>query len=144
MTVENGGPGGARRSTLFGGCLGNRKEKGRPTRRSALDPDSTAVGFDNALGDGKAEPGALAVRACRLPESVKDTGQVLGSDARARIRNSEDDLVIPRGRAYRDATASLRKLDRVGDQVLEHLKKPISITPDLGNIGIRVDPKLER
>ena len=62
--------------------------------RRALDPDSTAVSLDDALGDGKAEPGALTVRACRLPESVKNAGQVLGSHARARIRNSEDDLVI--------------------------------------------------
>ena len=61
----------------------------------ALDPDSTAVRLDNALGDWKAEPGALTVSAGRLPKSVKDVGQVLRRDARARIRNAEDDLVIP-------------------------------------------------
>ena len=60
----------------------------------ALDPDSTAVSLDDPLGDWKAEPRPLTVRAGRLPKSVKDTGQVLGRDARAGIRNSEDDLVI--------------------------------------------------
>ena len=61
-------------------------------------------------------------------------GQVLGRDATARIRNPEDDLVISRRRAHRDPTASLRELDRVADEVLEHLKEPVPITPDLGNI----------
>ena len=70
--------------------------------------------------------------------------QVLGRDTRARIRNSEDDLVIPRGRTYRDTTASLRELDRIADQVLEHLKEPIPITPDIGKIAVHVDSKLER
>ena len=144
VTVEKGGPAGPRRSTLLWGCLRNRKREGRAAIRRALDPDSTAVGFDDALGDGKAEPSAVAVRACRLPKSVKDTGQVLGRNAGARIRHSEDDLVIPRGRADRDTTASLRELDRIADQVLEHLKEPIPITPDVGNITVHVDSKLER
>src|SRR6516225_1311996 len=113
----------------FWGCLGNRKGKGRAAVRRALDPDSTAVSLDDALRDWKAEPGALTVSPGRLPKSVKDPGQVLGRDARARIRDSEDDLVILRRRPYRDATASLREFDRVADQVLEHLKEPVPIAP---------------
>ena len=65
-------------------------------------------------------------------------------DTRARIRNSEDDLVIPRGGTYRDTTASLRELDRVADQVLEHLKESIPIPPDIWKIAVQVDSKLER
>src|SRR6185369_4186381 len=132
VAFEKGRPAGPRRSTVVGGCLGNRKEEGRATRRSALDPDATAVRLDDAFRDWQPEPSALASCPCGLPKSVKDMGQVLGSDARARIRNSEDDLVIPRGRADRDTTASLRELDRVADQVLEHLKEAVPITPDLG------------
>src|SRR5262249_30105282 len=96
------------------------------------------------LGDWKAEAGALTVRADRLPKSVKDAGKVLGRDASARICDSKDDLVIPRGRTYRDTTASLRELDRIADQVLEDLKEPIPITPDLGKLTVQVDSKLER
>jgi len=138
------GPAGSGRLTLLCGCLGNRKGEGRAPRRRALDPDATAVSLDDALGDGKAEPGPLTVRAGRLPESVKDARQVLGRDARARIRDVEDDLAIPRGRTYRDTAASVRELDRVADQVLEHLEQPVPITPDVGKITVAVDAKLER
>ena len=128
------GPAGPRGSTLLRGCLGNGKEEGGAAIRRALDPDATAVRLDDALGDGKAEPSALAVRACRLPESVKDTRQVLGRDAGARIRNSEGDLVIPRGRAYRDTAAGVREFDGVANEILEYLKEPMPVTPDVGNI----------
>ena len=138
------------RSTAIGKSIlrcrgsGNREEKSTPAPRCALDPDASAVSLDDALGDGKPEPGALTPSPGCLPKSVKDTGQVLGRDATARIRNPEDDLVIPRGRAHRDTTASLRELDRVADEVLEHLKEPVPITPDLGNIRVHVDSKLKR
>jgi len=98
------------------------------------------VGLDDARGDWKAEPGALTVCAGRrLPKSVKDARQVLGRDARARIRDSKDDLVISRGRTDGDTTASVRELDRIADQVLEHLKESIPITPDVGNPTIHID-----
>ena len=97
--------------------------------RRALDPDSTAVRFDDALRDRKAEPGALAVRACRLPESIEDTRQILDRDAGARIGNPEDDLLIPHRRRDRDATAGVRELDRIADQVKQDLLKTIRI-PD--------------
>ena len=60
------------------------------------------MGLDDALGDWKAEPGAEPPSLGCLPEPVKDMRQVLGRDTGARIRNSEDDLVIPRGRTDRD------------------------------------------
>src|SRR6476659_4873961 len=132
VTFEKGRPAGPCRSTLVGGCLGNRERERRAARRRTLDPDATAVGLDDALGDWKAEPGTKPPSLGCLPESVKDTRQVLGRDAGACVRHSEDDLVIARGRTDRDKTASLRELDRVADQVLEHLKESIPITPDVG------------
>ena len=83
ITLAKEKPARPRRSTLLWGCLRNSEEEGRPAIWRALDPDATAVSLDDALGDGKAEPSALAVRACRLPESVKDAGQVLGADPTA-------------------------------------------------------------
>ena len=72
------GPAGLRRSTLLWGCLGNRKGEGRASRQRALDPDSTAVSLDDALGEGKAEPGALTVSATSRDHQVifrvADTG----------------------------------------------------------------------
>ena len=102
------------------------------------------VSLDDAFGDGKSEPGALTLCPGGLPKSVTDMGQVLGRDATPRIRNPEDDLVIPRCRARRDATASLRELDRVAYEVLEYLQEPMPIAPDLGNIRVHFDSKLKR
>ena len=122
----------------------NRKREGSALAIRALDPDASAVSLDDAFGDGEPEPGAVTPSPGCLPKSVKDMGQVLGRDATARIRNPEDDLVISRCRAHRDTTASLREFDCVANEVLEHLKEPIPITPDLGNIRVHVDSKLKR
>ena len=82
---------------------GNREEKSTPASRCALDPDASPVSLDDTFGDGKSEPGAVTPGPGCLPESVKDMRQVLGRDTRARIRNPEDDLVIPRRRTHRDS-----------------------------------------
>jgi len=123
---------------------GNREEKSTPAPRCALDPDASAVSLDDAFGDGEPEPSALTPSPGCLPKSVKDTGQVLGRNATARIRNPEDDLVISRCRSHRDPTASFREFDRVADEVLEHLKEPVSISPDFGNIGVHFASKIKR
>ena len=72
----------------------NREEESTPAPRSALDPDASAVSLDDALGDRQPEPGALPPCPGCLPESVEDMGHVLGRDARARIRDPEDDIII--------------------------------------------------
>ena len=123
---------------------GDREEKSASASRCAFDPDASAVSLDDPFGDGKSEPGAETPGTGCLPESIKDTRQVLRRDTRARIRHSEDDLVVPRGRTHRDTTASLRELDRVADQVLEHLEESIPITPNIGKIAVQFDSKLER
>src|SRR5262245_12812743 len=96
----------------------DREEKSTPAPYCAFDPDASAVSLDDALGDWKPEPSAFPPSADCLPKSVKDKGQALGRDATARIRNPEEDLVIYRGRADCDTTASIRELDRVADEVL--------------------------
>ena len=121
----------------------NREEKSSPTPHGALDPDASPVSFDDAFRNLQSEPSALMPCPGALPKSVKDMGQVLGWDATPRIRNPEDDLAIPRCRARRDMTASLRELDCVANEVLEHLKEPIPITPALGNIRFPFDSKLK-
>jgi len=122
----------------------NREEKSTPTSRCAFDPDASPVSLDDAFGDGKPDTGAITPFPGGLPKSVEDTGQVLGRDATPRISNPEDDLVTPRRRASRDTTASLREFDGVANEVLEHLKEPIPITPDLRNTRVHFDSKLER
>ena len=118
---------------LRSGCGNREREGGAPARR-ALDPDATAVRFDDALGDGKPEPGASTPSPRRLPESVKDMRQVLGRDPAARVRHPEHDLLISRRGAHRDPSRPPRELDRVADEVLEHLKESVAIAPDLGNV----------
>jgi len=102
------------------------------------------VSLNDAFGDGKSEPGALTLCPAGLPKSVTDIGQLLGRDATRRICNPEDDLVVPRCRTHRDTTAGLREFDCVANEILEHLKEPIPITPDLGNIRVHFDSKLKR
>jgi len=123
---------------------GNGEEESTPASRCAFDPDASPVSLDDTFGDGKSKPGADTPGPGCLPESVKDTGHVFGRDTGARVRNSKDDLVIPQERTYSDTTATLRELDRIADQVLEHLKEPIPIAPDVGKMVVHVDSKLER
>ena len=122
---------------------GNREKESTPFAHCTFDPDATPVSLDDAFGDRKSEPGAQTPGLGCLPEPVKDMGYVLGRDAGARIRHSEDDLMIPRRRADREATVSFRELDRVADQVFEYLKESIPIAPDVGKITVQVDSKIE-
>src|SRR5262245_54646029 len=132
------------KSLLRCGDSGNREEKSTPAPRCALDPDASAVSLDDAFGNRKSQPGPVTPCYGRLPKSVTDTGEVLGRDATPRICNPEDDLVIPRCRPRCDTTASLREFDCVANEILEHLNEPIPITPDLGNVRVHFETKLER
>ena len=79
----------------------NREEERAAVSGCALDPDASAVRLDDAAGEGKSEAGALTVCSGRLPEAVKDAGQVLGRDTTPRIGNPEDNVVVPYCRAGR-------------------------------------------
>ena len=87
--VRCAGLGKARHS---GEGLGNREEERAPASGRALDPDTSTVGFDDAPGDGKPEPGSLTSCPGRLPETVKDMRQMLGRNAAPGISNPEDHL----------------------------------------------------
>src|SRR5580765_6806235 len=82
--------------------FGNREGDGGAPPGRAFDPDATAVRFDDALGDGQPKPGALTPNPGGLPKTIKDTEQILGRDAAARIRHPENDVAICRGRARRN------------------------------------------
>jgi len=101
------------------------------------------VSFDDALGDGKSEPGTATITCRRLPKSVKDMRYVAGLDPAAAVCHPEHDLLIVRRCTNRDPTSSLRELDRVSDEVLEHLEEPVVLTPDLGNVLPDIESKLD-
>lgn len=122
---------------------GNREEKIAATPCCTFDPDASSVSLNDPFGDGKPEAGALTPDSGCFPKSVKNVRQVFGPDATPCVRDSEDDLVTPQCRTHCDMTASLREFDCVANKVLEYLKEPVPITPDLGNIRVHLDSKFE-
>ena len=76
----------------------------------ALDPDSTAMRFDDSLDDGQSETGATAPRVFRLPETVEEARHVLVGDSGPAVTDPEMDLSISRPCSDDDASARLVNL----------------------------------
>ena len=69
-------------------------------------------------------------RAVRLPEPVENVGQELGADADARVADDDLGLAIGRADLDRHLAARGRELDRVPEQVPDHLPEAIRIGLD--------------
>ena len=88
--------------------LPGRRQAGRPGRREdeagsavgdVLDPDPSAVGLDERLGDGQPEAGSAP--GVESHEPVEHRLALVGRDARARVGNRQRDLVAARPRRPR-------------------------------------------
>src|SRR5438034_1590640 len=95
----------------------------------AVDTDRAAVGFDQALDDGQAEPGAVAALV-RLLVGLEDTVEIRGRNSRPAVPHRQLDI---RGRIgdrdlHRPALRS--ELDRIADQVEEQLGPRLLISRD--------------
>ncbi len=78
-------------------------------------------------------------RACQ--NRSKTWGRPSGAMPAARVGDPEQHLPLPRGGADGDATLGGRELERVADQILQHLEKAVRITPDIGQVIGEIEPK---
>src|SRR5882762_4921755 len=101
--------------------LGNRKEEGAPAARRALDPDATAVCRHETLGYRETQPGSEAGRLLRLPVPIEDVGKLIRFYLRSGIRHREQRLVTTHLGSHLDRAAFGSELDRIADEVTEHL-----------------------
>src|SRR5689334_15849645 len=91
-----------------------------------LDPEAAAVHFDDALGDGEAEPGAallLGGRGIGLLKLLEDLGLVLLGDARSGIAHRDREASV-RNRGADRNFAGIGELDGVADQIEQNLGEP--------------------
>ena len=131
------------------GCLESGGEpEGRPFARLAGDAELAVHHGDELLGDRQAEPGAAEPagdRAVGLLERCEQLGLPVGVDADARVPDLEHDLhASVQGPARADLDLDLAfvgELDRVADQVHEHLAQAVRVAaePSRQVLGDRVD-----
>ena len=81
-------------------------------------------------------------RGVRLAEAVEDERQELRGDALARVGDAHDHVRVFAVDGDADAAARAGELDRVGQQVPDHLLQPVRVAPYRAGGG--VDPALER
>src|SRR5436190_19989527 len=97
--------------------------------------------LDNALGDGKAEPGAtllLGVRAVDLMELMENTCLLRLRNTRTRIDNSHPKLTIRRPGGNADL-AAISEFDGVPDKIKKNLRNAALIALPSGHVFGKVD-----
>jgi len=98
-----------------------------PFANLALDPDSTAVCFDDPFCYRKTEPHTSTVRLARLPEALEQMGEILGWNPGSGVGHLEDDFVILPPSAQRDASSFRRELDGIRQEIAEHLAHAFAV-----------------
>ena len=117
------------RGIAFGARQPDRERRAVPFTR-AHRPHGAAVQFDDVPHDGQAEAEPSESprrRRVGLPEPVEDEGQHIGSDADAGVLNLEFDGVLDIAQRYDDPAVGAGELDRVRQDVPEHLLEPIRV-----------------
>src|SRR5690606_5553426 len=138
--------GSARRSP--GGLAIGRPERqavgeGRAAVGLAVDPDATAMGFDDPLGDEEAQPTADQGGLADTGERLEQLRLLIVGQAGALIADGEDrrPCLLAEGGAHLTAVGGV--LDGVVDEVGDDLRDPLAI-PAAGQLlrGIEVQPVL--
>ena len=130
-----GGPGGG-----LGGDRQGEGEAGALAGSGALRPDTPAMGLDQPLADGEAEPEAVGAGAVGRPAMpAEEPRQPLGRDAPALVDDRDRDMhaVAPGLDADR---RGLRRVPRgVGQKVVQHLLDALAVGHDPRQVGWQVD-----
>ena len=97
--------------------------------------------FEDAPRDVEAEAESPPVAAADLPELPEDGLQARGGNSPSGIRDGDAHLAPGAPRADGDAGPSRRELERVAEQIGEHLEDPLAIEAGLerGPAGVRSD-----
>src|SRR5512132_2275785 len=142
------GPGGRSRSRP-GGQRGrlDREGEGEGAARpdDALGPDAAAVGLDQLPAEGQAEPAAAAGPGpgrVQPIEAVEHPAQMLGGDPGAGVGHGQPGPVGRLPDPDPDRAAGSGELDRVVDQVGDHLGETGPVAEDHGP-GRRLHAELE-
>src|SRR5262249_33338043 len=125
---------------------GKREPEGASLARDAVDPDRALHGLDEVLDDREAEAGAAHVPRATAVDAVKaleEARQVAGLDAGAGVRHLDVDLVFAGAHADGDGRARGAVLDRVVDQIGEHLLDGAAIGPRDRDVGAEVEREAE-
>src|SRR5437588_9646417 len=122
---------------LAGGALGDRKldEERRALAVVALDPDAAFEAAHQLAADVEAEARAAdAARHVRVEaiELLEDAPALGDRDAEALVRDRPADAALSLRHLDRDGAAFRRVLDRVLDQVHEHLAELLLVGRDRG------------
>src|SRR5487761_1204729 len=113
-----------------------------PERRAvarALDVDCAAVRIDDRLGDRQAEARSrnrADVRLVAAEERIEEPLAIVLGDAAARVGDLEHSVAAAAPGANSDATALRRELDRVRDEVVEHLREPGGIAREGNRVAV--------
>src|SRR3954469_12464473 len=131
--------------SLFAGLPvrpGKLDEKGRAFALCARKADASAVGFDDVPRHGQSEACAryTASRGVSAEEFRKDLMLLAGRDAHPLVANLDPDRAVLRLGGDLDDPSLWRILDRVRDQVSDHLTQAVRISED----GKRLRTDLDR
>jgi len=88
------------------------------------------VPLHNAFGDIQAQSDTPSIILCDLNEPIEDRFQLVLGNPRTRIVDTEENLFAALFDAHDHPTAGGRELDRVVQEVAEHLKNPCGIERD--------------
>jgi len=79
-----------------------------------------------------------------LPEAIEQAGQMIAVDPAAGVRHREQDFARIHHCAQRDLSAWFGELDRIAQEVFEHLKQPVVVGPEVRKVRLCIEPKRER
>src|SRR5690606_31217126 len=102
----------------------------RAATGAVLQPDLTAVRLHDALGDREAETRPTVLPPTAVPESIEDVRHVLFGHTGAGVFDGNHDRTRARAGAQRDRAPCRGELDRVPDEVGEHLEDAVAIAAD--------------
>jgi len=88
------------------------------------------VGLDHLAHDHEAQTGALLASGTAHADSGKGLEEfvlLLGRNPLARIYDRYQQFPLSSGQSHRHLAARIGKLDRVADQVIQHLLDPVTV-----------------
>ena len=86
---------------------------------------------------------ALRVRRARLVEHLEDAVDLTLAQARAGVGHRDAHAVLAIGHAHGDGAAAVGVLDRVGEQVGQHLGQARRVDVELDRLGARHEAQLD-
>src|SRR5690554_6697045 len=105
----------------------------RAARRVIDGPDSPVVRGDDGVREVQAEAGPLGAAGERVidpMEALENALELVRGDAAALVADGEVHLFIVVSAAYDDVAALRRILDRVAEQIVDHLTQPRLVAGD--------------